>query len=250
MPAIHRKLFWLAFWVIGFAVFMTGLLLFFKYQSVFTGLQRDRVMLVAGEIDDIAEKSLSLGQDFWEIATLQDVIERRREADRIFTGIDVAGKDGKIAYSTDLARIGYSLPAEWMAAFARQPRFSNLSPSVDEAVVASTIRNSFAQPAGYAVIRYSRQREHEAMRAFTSRLAFTCAGVFVAFTLLLYAMLTWRWRRADRELSRAASALLGVSPSAGETLHSHALAADVAAINAQLNTAGRELAAIDPEPAR
>ena len=92
MPAIHRKLFWLAFWVIGFAVFMTGLLLFFTYQSVFTGLQRDRVMLVAGEIDDIAEKSLSLGQDFWEIATLQDVIERRREADRIFTGIDVAGR--------------------------------------------------------------------------------------------------------------------------------------------------------------
>jgi hypothetical protein len=136
------------------------------------------------------------------------------------------------------------LPAEWLAVFARQPRFSNLSPSPDEAVVASTIRNSFAQPAGYAVIRYSRQREHEAMRAFTSRLAFTCAGVFAAFTLLLYAMLTWRWRRADRELSRAASALLGVAPSAGETLHSHALAADVAAINAQLNTAGRELAAV------
>jgi transposase len=91
--SLTRKLFWLAFWVIGFAVSMSGLLLYFKYQSVFTGLQRDRVLMVATEIDSIAEKNLSLGQDFWELATLQDVIERRRQADKMFTGIDVAGKD-------------------------------------------------------------------------------------------------------------------------------------------------------------
>ncbi len=78
MHALTRKLFWLAFWVIGFAVFMTGLLLYFKYQSVFTGLQRERVLMVAKEIDSIAEKNLSLGQDFWDMGALQDVIERRR----------------------------------------------------------------------------------------------------------------------------------------------------------------------------
>ena len=247
MPAINRKLFWLAFWVIGFAVFMTGLLLYFKYQSVFTGLQRDRVMMVAGEIDDIAEKSLSLGQDFWEISTLQDVIERRRDADRIFLGIEVAGSDGKIAYATDLARIGSSLPAEWLAVFARHPRASSLSPSPDEAVVASTIRNSFEQVAGYAVIRYSRQPEQQAMHIFTRRLLFTCAVLFAVFSLLLYATLIWLWRRADRELVRAADALFEPDMEAAGWPHSQALAADVRDVRAQIDAARAQLARVSPE---
>ncbi len=245
LPAVNRKLFWLAFWVTGFAVFMTGLLLYFKYQSVFTGLQRDRVMLVADEIDAIAEKNLSLGQDFWEIATLQDVIERRREADRIFLGIDVAGKDGKIAYATDLARIGSSLPADWLLAFTRHPRVNNLSPSADEAVVASTIRNSFDQVAGYAVVRYTRQPERAAMRAFTQRLLITCGGLFVLFTLILYATLRGLWQRTDAALAEAAGAIGSGRP----VTASRALDAEAAAINSQLAAARRQLGAV-AEPSR
>lgn len=246
MPAVNRKLFWLAFWVIGFAVFMTGLLLYFKYQSVFAGLQRDRVMLVAGEIDDIAEKSLSLGQDFWEIATLQEVIERRREADPIFLGIEVAGKDGKIAYATDLARIGSSVPAEWLPIFARQSKFSSLSPSPEEAVVASVIRNSFEQPAGYAVIRYNRLLEKQAMATFTKRLVITCVALFALFTLLLYATLTWLWRRTDREMVLAADALFDPSADATRELHSHALATNVTAVKEQFDAARRQLELVAP----
>jgi hypothetical protein len=245
MHAVNRKLFWLAFWVIGFAVFMTGLLLYFKYQSVFTGLQRDRVILVAGEIDDIAEKSLSLGQDFWEIATLQEVIERRREADPIFLGIEVAGQDGKIAYATDLARIGSSLPPEWLTVFGRQTKFSNLSPSPNEAVVASVIRNSFEQAAGYAVIRYNRQLEQQAMSTFTQRLVLTCIGLFALFTALLYATLAWLWRRTDRELVLAADALFDA-----DQPHSHALVADVAAVKAKIAAAQKQLGTISPQVAQ
>lgn len=246
MPAINRKLFWLAFWVIGFAVFMTGLLLYFKYQSVFTGLQRDRVLLVAGEIDDIAEKNLSLGQDFWEISTLQDVIERRRDADPLFLGIEVVGKDGKIAYATDLARIGSSLPPDWLLVFSRQPRFSSLQPAEDEAVVASNIRNSYEQVAGYAVIRYSRKAEQQAMNLFTRRLLFTCVAIFAVFTLLLYATLARLWRRTDRELVRAADALFEGDLDQSGRPHSHALAFDVAEIKKQIGAAEAQLAIVHP----
>lgn len=245
LPAVNRKLFWLAFWVTGFAVFMTGLLLYFKYQSVFTGLQRDRVMLVADEIDAIAEKNLSLGQDFWEIATLQDVIERRREADPIFIAIDVVGRDGKVAYSTDLARIGSSQSLEWLDWFARQPRRSRPSSSVNEAEVATTIRNSFDQVAGYAVVRYSRQPEREAMRAFTQRLLLTCGGLFVLFTLILYATLRWLWQRTDAALGAAATAINGRQPLAAP----HTLALEVAAIESQLAAARQQLSKA-AEPAR
>jgi hypothetical protein len=245
LPAVNRKLFWLALWVTGFAVFMTGLLLYFKYQSVFTSLQGARVMMVADEIDAIAEKNLSLGQDFWEIATLQEVIERRREADPIFLGIDVAGKDGKIAYATDLARVGSSLPADWLVAFARDPRVNKLAPSADEAVVAATIRNSFDQVAGYAVVRFTRQPERDAMRAFTQRLLVTCAALFVLFTLILFATLRWLWQRTDTALAAAANAIDLGQPLAAP----HALSLEVAAIESQLAAARQQLGAA-AEPAR
>jgi hypothetical protein len=241
MHALTRKLFWLAFWVIGFAVFMTGLLLYFKYQSVFTGLQRDRVLMVAREIDSIAEKNLSLGQDFWELATLQDVIERRRQADALFIGIDVAGKDGKIAYSTDLARLGSQLPPEWIEVFSRNPNLNNMSPSKDLAVVVSGIRNGFDQHAGYAVIRYGRQLEHEAMAAFTRKLVANCLIVFVLSTLALFAILVWLERGLERAFSTAAAAMDPSQASPG----AHALAGELALIQAQLEEAGRGIGAVE-----
>lgn len=236
MPSIQRKLFWLAFWVTGFAIFMTGLLLYFKYQSVFTGLQRERVLLVAGEIDDIAEKNLTLGQDFWEIATLQDVIERRRSADPLLLGIEVAGRDGRIAYATDLARMGASLPADWLQVFAAQAKVSRLSPSLEEAVVATTIRNSFDQVAGYAVVRYSRQPEHAAMREFSTRLLLTGTVLFVLFTLLLFTTLHQLWQRTDRALAAAAGN--GHSPAAAVPSR---LAREMALVESQLAGAQQQL---------
>lgn len=236
MPSIQRKLFWLAFWVTGFAIFMTGLLLYFKYQSVFTGLQRERVLLVAGEIDDIAEKNLTLGQDFWEIATLQDVIERRRSADPLLLGIEVAGRDGRIAYATDLARMGASLPADWLQVFAAQAKVSRLSPSLEEAVVATTIRNSFDQVAGYAVVRYSRQPEHTAMREFTIRLLLTGAVLFVLFTLLLFTALQQLWQRTDRALAATA----GNGDSQATPVPSR-LAREMALVESQLAGAQQQL---------
>ncbi len=239
MPSNQKKLFWLAFWVAGFAIFMTGLLLYFKYQSVFTGLQRERMLLVAGEIDDIAEKNLTLGQDFWEIATLQDVIERRRSADPLLLGIEVAGRDGRIAYATDLSRMGSNLPADWLQAFAATAKVSRLSPSPDEAVVAATIRNSFDQVAGYAVVRYSRQPEHAAMRTFTSRLLLTGAALFGLFTLLLFATLRWLWQRTDHALTAAAA-----MPDDGRTARlPPLLAREMAAVESQLESAQQQLSA-------
>lgn len=242
MHALTRKLFWLAFWVIGFAVFMTGLLLYFKYQSVFTGLQRERVQMVAGEISAIAEKNLSLGQDFWELGTLQDVIERRRQADRLFIAIDVAGKDGKIAYSTELARVGSRLPPEWVEVFSRHPGLTRLSPSRDLAIVAAGIRNGFGQHAGHAVIRYGRQLEHEAMADFTRRLLVTCAIVFIVFTLLLFAILVWFERLIERTLSTAASTAMQTGPGAAGR---NALAGELALIHAKAEEADREIKTVE-----
>lgn len=245
MPSLTRKLFWLAFWVVGFAVAMTGLLLHFKYQSAFAGLQRDRVLLVAREIDEIAERDLSLGQDFWSIETLPDVLARGRAAESFFEGIEVAGADGRVAYSTDPARIGSRLPEDWVAAFTRATGHASLAPSPDLAVVASPIRNGFDQLSGWTVVRYGRTAEHEAVAAFTRELLFIGGATWAGFTLLLFVVLVLMRQRIERVFLRAADHL------AGGGAAPKALAPELERVQGELAEAEAMLAAAHPAgPAR
>jgi hypothetical protein len=238
MQALRQRLFWLAFWVVGFAVAMTALLLHFKYQGAFAGLHRDRVLMAAREIDEIAEKDLSLGQDFWSIATLQEVLERRHAAEPLFTGIDVAGSDGRIAYSTDSARIGSALPAPWLEAFARSKGTASLEPSRQTAVVAAPIRNAFGQLAGFTVIRYGRTPEHEAVARFTRELLLKGSLVFAAGTLLLFGLLVAIERRLEGAFSRAAAAVRGGDGGR------HPLEPQVERITGNIREAGERIAAV------
>ena len=109
------------------------------------------------------------------------------------------------------------------------------------ALVVSGIRNGFNQQAGYAVIRYSRALEREAMTAFTRRLVATCSIVFVVFTLTLFAILLWLERGLERAFSTAAAAM---EPSAGSA-DSHALAGELALIHRQLEAADRGIGAVE-----
>jgi len=85
------------------------------------------------------------------------------------------------------------------------------------------------------------------MHIFTRRLLFTCAVLFAVFSLLLYATLIWLWRRADRELVRAADALYEPDMEAAGWPHSQALAADVRDVRAQIDAARAQLARVSPE---
>jgi hypothetical protein len=239
MRSLRPKLFWLSFWVIGFAVVMTGLLLHFKYQSVYTGLQRERVLMVAGEITDIVEKSLSLGQDFRDMARLQDVIERQRATDAILLAIEVAAPNAQLLYATDQSRIGSRLNPAVLADTARAANSSSPAASKDEALVVARIRNSFDQLAGYVVIRYSRHAEQTAMQVFERRLGLSCAGAFMVFTGLLYATLLGLWRRTEAQLARAAQVLEGQG--AKSALGNPALRRELDTIDAKLDAAAAQL---------
>ncbi|MBL8521807.1 MAG: hypothetical protein JNK75_14210, partial [Betaproteobacteria bacterium] len=153
---------------------------------------------------------------------------------------------------TDLARIGSRLPDDWLAQLARTPgnpaRNAALAPTATEAFTANTILNSFGQPAGYAILRYSREPERTALRAFTTRLAITCAIMFGAFTVLLYAALAWMWRRTDRDLVWAADALFGGAEEA-QAKPAPVLVAEVAAIRARLSALDTGLDRVAPRPA-
>ena len=235
--ALPRRLFWLAFWVVGFAVGMTGLLLHFKYQAVFTGLQRDRILLVAREIGEIAERDLSLGQDFWGIETLPEVIERRRTAESFLEGIDVAGPDGRIAYASDLSRLGSSLPPGWTQRLAKAAGRIDFAATGDVAVVATPIRNGFGQVAGYTVVRYGREPEHEAMAGFSRELLVACGVPWAGFTALLFALLLALRARTERVFREAADSLEGKGPPP------RALAGELGRTTERLEEAERLLAA-------
>ena len=250
MDALSKKIFWLSFGVVGFAVFITCLLLYFKYQIVYVGLQRDRVLMVAAEIDQIAEVSLSLGQQFSEITALQGVLERRRKTDTLFLGIDVIGAEGQTVYSTDVERIGSVIPADWLGVFLGSTKVTYLNPTAGLAVVASPIRNSFDQLSGFALIRYDRRIEHEAMIDFSKRLLLVGLSVLLVFAALLFFILFKLNSYVERTLALATLQLAAIDARASPQspaqarITTHALASEITVINACELTARHALASV------
>lgn len=237
MAARPRGLFWLAFWVVSFAVGMTGLLLYFKYQAVFSGLQRDRVLLLARDIVAISERDLALGQDFRGMDTLPQVIRRRHRDQAWLLGIDVAAASGRIAYASDAARVGTSLPPAWLRRLPPGTHEVGFVADADLAVVARVVHNGFGQVAGFTVVRYGRQAEQRAMAGFARELLLACALPWLVSTALLWSLLHGLRRRLERIFGQAARSLEGRGPAPA------ALAAELAPAALRLAEADRLLAA-------
>jgi len=207
VSVLSKKLAWLAIWVTGFAVVMTGLLLYFKYQGVITSLQRERVGVVLKDIDGIAETSLALGQGFTDIGALQEVIERRAKADAIIERIDVIADDGKVVYTSVMADIG-----SMSKVFADLPGGPKTGQSrwltrADHAVGSLPINNHYGVTVGHAVVRYSRAIEKQLVGEFVTRLVLTCAGVFLAAVVLLFLALRRIENSTEAGIAAAETAL-------------------------------------------
>jgi hypothetical protein len=186
MDSLAIRLLWIASCVVSFAVAMTGLLLYFKYQNVVSGLQRDRALVVVGGVAQLPARDLTLGQDFSSFATLPDVVARRHSGEAFFRRIDVTSPQGKIAYSTSKPHIGAHLPAEWAAKLRPGIAASYFAPERHTAVAAYPIHNSLDQLAGFAVVHYARELEHEAMSHFAREMLVICLIATITFALLLF----------------------------------------------------------------
>jgi hypothetical protein len=209
-----RKLLWLSFWVTAFAVAMACLLLAFKHRASLDGVQRDRLQLIARGLEDIVERNLVFGFAFADITTLPDVIDSQKSTDALVAAIDVSDLAGKIAYSSDRKRVGTTMESAWTNAMGRAGKANAWHAWGDgEAAVASVVRNSFGLAIGHVVVRYKTEALANANLAFAKRLALWGAGITVAFSLLLFALLSWVHAALELRIARLRSVFEGYAAS-------------------------------------
>lgn len=214
MSETSRKLLWLSFWVTAFAVGMACLLLAFKHRAALDGVQRDRLELIANGLEQIVARNLAFGLAFSEIATLPDVIDSQKSTDALVAAIDISDPVGRIIYATDRKRVGQLMEPAWVNAMGHVGKAPEWHASADgEAVVGSVIRNSFGLAIGHVMVRYRTEALSSANLAFAKRLALWGAGITLAFSLLLFALLSWIHAALELRLARLRSVFEGYAAS-------------------------------------
>ncbi|QJR16576.1 hypothetical protein [Usitatibacter palustris] len=210
MNETSRKLLWLSLWVTAFAVAMACLLLAFKHRAALDGVQRDRLQLIARGLEEIVERNLAFGLAFAEITTLPDVIDSQKSTDDLVAAIEITDPAGKIVYATERKRVGYSMEAAWTNAMGRVGKAQSWHAwSEGEAAVGSVIRNSFGLAIGHVIVRYRTEALANANLAFARKLALWGAAITVAFTLLLFALLSWVQAALELRVARLRSIFEG-----------------------------------------
>lgn len=144
--------------VLIFSVGMASLLNYFKFESTVKKLQRDRIGLIADEVQKAVERSSSLGGELASNPTIQAMIERQLKSDSLVTLIDIFDAKGKILFSTDVVRIHSSAPAAWISAAYRMKAREWFLAEKSAFITGSALKNSFDLTIGSVAVRYDRHQ--------------------------------------------------------------------------------------------
>jgi hypothetical protein len=184
-----------------FAIGMAAFLNYFKYKSTFSGVVKERVLVIGRGIENSVQTSLSLGMQFTELSALPTQISREMAADRIIHGIDLFDHTGQAIYSTNRDRVGQHVPAAWVQAADRSKTNEWSVEEPGEFVAGISIKNNFNLTVGYLGLRYSREvvdnATAKARREIVISALFALAGIALIAPLALIAVI----RRFERDLT-------------------------------------------------
>lgn len=136
------------------AAALTVTLDYLKFRRVMQAQENDVYMFMATDLATTIEDSMNLGLPLAALATTEQLIQRRRAAERGTLGITVVDANGTVLFDTDRFRVGQRAPADWLGAAGTERRWTETLP--DAYVVGVRIMSSFGQPAGAVVVRYDR----------------------------------------------------------------------------------------------
>ncbi len=154
---IHlRRDFTLIALVLGFALCMATLLIFFKFEHTLHGLQYNRIQIVAKEVDEAIQNNLAYSASFDDSSSISQLISHSLQSDPIILSAEIFGQDGNILFTSDVGRTSLSMPKRWQVA-ADQSRRSEWQVQDGEAFVAGrTVTNSFGVKVATVAVRYQR----------------------------------------------------------------------------------------------
>lgn len=210
MGTIRVRFILVALVVSFFAVGMAAFLNYFKYKSTISNIVKSRVLVVGHGIEGSVQTSLQLGMQFAELSQLPQMLQREKSSDRLIRGIDVFDASGQVIYSTDRARVGQKVPANWITAAERSKATEWSTEAPNEFIAGISVKNAFDLTVGFLALRYSREEVERAAGTAGREIllaALLSFGAIVIVAPLALIIVIRRFERDLRSLEAAASHL-------------------------------------------
>lgn len=190
-----------------FAVGMSGLLNYFKYQSTVDRLIKDRLVVTGAGIENSIRSSLALGLQFSDIGTLPETMDRERSTDDLIRTVEVFDNDGQVLYSTDKLRAMRGVPKAWIQEAKGAEGDQWMVKSGINSAVGVPIKNSFGQVIGHVALRFDEAQLRESSLKVARDLTAITFSIFVASAVLAWLAVRAVMSRMSRDLDAVESSL-------------------------------------------
>ena len=175
--------------ILAFAVVVTNLLNYYKYQSTLRELVQSRFEVVGQDIKHSIEGSVNLGIPLSQIENTQEILNRVKAGDEQIISIEVfeiSGTEGKRIFGTESSVIGQKVPGDWVKSAERADAATWQFDEDDAYGLGIALINNFNKRIGGVVLRYSRAYQQGKIEAMFQTLSRAVLIVFAISCLLAF----------------------------------------------------------------
>lgn len=175
--------------ILAFAVVVTNLLNYYKYQSTLRELVQSRFVVVGLDIKHAIEGSVNLGIPLPQTENTQEILNRVKEGDDQILSVEVfeiSGTEGRRIFGTDASGVGRVVPDDWVRAAERDDATSWQFDEDEAFGVGIALINNFNKRIGGVVLRYSRAYQQGKIEAMFQNLSRAVLVVFAISCILAF----------------------------------------------------------------
>lgn len=160
-----------------------------QYNSIFSDLTRDRLVVLSNTVRAPFQAVADLGVPIGTMRNADAVLERARSSDESILAIHVFMPDGRIARSTESRPPAQVDPEIREIARAAGETSNWHVESAEDFLVGANIAGLTGAPAGAILIRYSKRDAKTQLDAMEARLVFLAVAVLAGSLLILFGIL-------------------------------------------------------------
>ncbi len=126
---------------------------------------KSRVLVIGRNIENSVQASLSVGMQFMELGTMNQLLSREKASDRLIRGIDVFDHTpARSSTARTASAWARKYPNAWTDAAARSKTTEWGTEAPEEYVAGISLKNNFDLTVGYLALRYSAEEVERAAK--------------------------------------------------------------------------------------
>jgi len=196
--------------ILVFAVLVTGLLNYYKYQSTLSELIHSRLVVVGLDLKQSIEGSVGLGIPLNQMQNIQEIIDRTKNEDDQVLSVEVfetIANGGTKLFHTNKEDVGKPVPQSWLAVSGNVEEAVWSVDTKDATVTGFSLVNNFNTVIGAVVLRYSRSYQQAKTEMMFKKLARAGAVVLGAAAILAFGGVFLMFRRISSSFTRMTNSL-------------------------------------------